>query len=226
MTSGQDIVIVGAARTPMGAFQGGLARESAPALGAAAIKGGARAGRARGREGRRGGHGLRAAGRARAGAGAAGGLRRRAAGVGALRDAQQGLRLGDEGGDAGARPDRRRQRRAGGRRRHGEHVERALPAREGARRLPHGARAGDRPHVPRRARGRLRQGAVDGHLRRGLRRALPVHPRRAGRVRAAVARPRPGGDRDGGVRGRDRAGRRARRGRGGRGGRSPRRSRR
>jgi acetyl-CoA C-acetyltransferase len=39
MTSGQDIVIVGAARTPMGAFQGGLAKESAPALGAAAIRG-------------------------------------------------------------------------------------------------------------------------------------------------------------------------------------------
>ena len=39
MTSGQDIVIVGAARTPMGAFQGGLAKESAPSLGAAAIRG-------------------------------------------------------------------------------------------------------------------------------------------------------------------------------------------
>jgi acetyl-CoA C-acetyltransferase len=38
MISGQDIVIVGAARTPMGAFQGGLAGESAPALGAAAIR--------------------------------------------------------------------------------------------------------------------------------------------------------------------------------------------
>ena len=95
-----------------------------------------------------------------------------------MRDAQQGLRLGDEGGDAGARPDRGGERGGGGGRRHGEHVERPLPAREGAHRLPDGAWAGLRPHVSRRARGRLRQGAVDGHLRRGLRPSTTSSPGR------------------------------------------------
>ena len=38
MTASDPIVIVGAARTPMGGFQGELAGLAAPALGAAAIK--------------------------------------------------------------------------------------------------------------------------------------------------------------------------------------------
>ena len=48
MTSGQDIVIVGAARTPMGAFQGGLAKESG-----AGARGGGDPGGARRRRGSR-----------------------------------------------------------------------------------------------------------------------------------------------------------------------------
>jgi acetyl-CoA C-acetyltransferase len=47
-----------------------------------------------------------------------------------------------------------------------------------------------RSHVPGRPRGRLREGAADGNLRRGLRGDLRVHARSAGRLRAHVAFPR------------------------------------
>ena len=61
-------------------------------------------------------------------------------------------------------------------------------------RLPPGPRPRARPHVPRRPGGRLRQGPADGHLRRGLRRDVRVHPRSAGRLRHRLADPRPAGD--------------------------------
>ena len=64
------------------------------------------------------------------------------------------------------------------RRRHGEHEQRALSARARARRLSHGPRPGRRFDVPRRARGRLRQGPADGDLRRGLRARLISSPAR------------------------------------------------
>ena len=183
------IVIVAAARTPMGGFQGALAPASAPELGGAAIAAAlARAGLA----GRAVDELLMGcvlpAGQGQAPARQAG----FAAGLpegGAGDHAQQDVRLGDEGGDARPRRAPRRQRlgRRGGR--HGEHDQRPLPPAEDARRRAAGARAGAGPHVPRRAGGRLRQGAADGHLRRGLRHRVPVHPRRPGRLRARLADP-------------------------------------
>ena len=115
--------------------------------------------------------------------------------VGRLHHHQQDVRVGHEGGHAGPRPDRGRHRRHHGRGRHGEHDQRALSAGPCPRRLPHGPRPGDRPHVPRRAGGRLRQGPPDGHLRRGLRPALPVHPRSPGRLCRRLADPCPQGGR-------------------------------
>ena len=76
----KDVVIVAAARTPIGSFQGALASLTAPQAGRHRHQGGARARRRRRPTRRRRGlHGLRAAGRRRPGAGAAGGDRRRAA---------------------------------------------------------------------------------------------------------------------------------------------------
>ena len=181
------IVIVGAARTPMGGFQGDFASLSASDLGAVAIRAAVeRAGiAARRRAGSD--HGQRAAGRAGPGARAAGVAQGGPAAVDRLHDRQQDVRLGDEGGDARARPDRRRDERDHGRGRHGEHDQRAVPDAEGARGLPDGPPDGLRPHVPRRPRGRLRQGPADGHVRRGLRGEVQLHARGAGRVRADVA---------------------------------------
>ena len=51
----------------------------------------------------------------------------------------------------------------------------------------HGPRHGLRPHVPRRPRGRLRQGQADGRVRRAVRGQVPLHARGAGRIRAALA---------------------------------------
>ena len=129
-----------------------------------------RAGRDRGRQRRRNPDGLRAAGRAGAGAGASGGDRRRAAACGGRDDDQQDVRLGHEGRHGRPRPFARRLGGCRRRRRHGEHEQRALSARPRALRLPHGPRPHPRPYVSRRPRGRLRQGAADGDVRRGLRR--------------------------------------------------------
>ena len=163
MTSEREIVIVGAARTPMGAFQGGLARERAPALGAAAISAALE-------------HAGLAADRIDeifmgcvlpAGLGQA--PARQAALEAGLPESVPATTVNKVCGSGmqavifGPRPDRRGQRRRHRRRRHGEHVQRALPAQEGAQRRPHRPRHGLRPYVPRRARGRLRQGPRDGH---------------------------------------------------------------
>ena len=97
------IVIVGAARTPMGGFQGDFASLAASDLGAVAIKAAVeRAGIA---ARRRAGTDLRQLpdGRAGPGAGAAGRAEGRAAEFGQLHDAVQDVRLGDEGDDARAR---------------------------------------------------------------------------------------------------------------------------
>ena len=66
-------------------------------------------------------------------------------------------------------------------------TQRAVPDAEGARRLPDGPPDRLRPHVSRRPRGRLRQGPADGHVRRGLRGDVRLHARSAGRLRAGVA---------------------------------------
>ena len=73
-------------------------------------------------------------------------------------------------------------------------------------RMGHGRIA--RSHVPRRPRGRLRQGAAHGDLRRGLRGGLPVHTQRAGRLCAHLARARQPRDRERRFRLGDRAGQR------------------
>ena len=73
-------------------------------------------------------------------------------------------------------------------------------------RASHGPRPRRRFDVPRRAGGRLRQGPPDGDLRRGLRSSLSVHPRGAGRLRAALAGAREAGDARGRLRRGDRAG--------------------
>ncbi len=181
------VVIVGAARTPMGAFQGDFAPLAASDLGAVAIKAAiARAG-IKPEDVQEvimgnvlpAGQGQAPARQASLKAGVP--LVRR------LHDGQQDVRLGDEGGDARARRDRRRLGPDHRRGRHGEHDQRAVPDAEGAVGLPHGPPDGLRPHVPRRPRGRLREGPADGHLRRGLRGELRVHARGAGRIRAGVA---------------------------------------
>jgi acetyl-CoA C-acetyltransferase len=60
--------------------------------------------------------------------------------------------------------------------------------------MPPGSRTGDGSHVPRRPGGRLRPRAPHGHLCRGHRSALSVHPRGPGRLRGGIADPRPGGN--------------------------------
>ncbi len=82
-------------------------------------------------------------------------------------------------------------------RRHGEHEQRAVSAAEGTRRHAHGPWNSPRPHVPRRARGRLRQGQADGRVRRAVRRRIRLHARGAGRVRVALAVARARGEQDG-----------------------------
>ena len=99
MTQHDPVVVVGAARTPMGAFQGELKDLSAPELGASAIRAALqRAGI---------GGDVRKSSwaaccrRAGPGAGAAGVARRRACPARCrLHHRQQGVRLGHEGGDA------------------------------------------------------------------------------------------------------------------------------
>ena len=163
------IVIVGAARTPMGGFQGDFASLAASDLGAVAIKAAVeRAGIAPGDVDKVIFGCVLPAGQGQAPA------RQAALKAGLplcdrLHDGQQDVRLGDEGDDARARRADRRHRRRHRRGRHGEHDQRAVPDAEGARRLPDGPPAGARPHVPRRPRGRVRQGPADGHVRRGLR---------------------------------------------------------
>ena len=97
------IVIVGAARTPMGGFQGDFASLAASDLGAVAIKAAVERAGIEARRRRRSDHGQRAARRAGPGAGAPGGAQGGAADRRRLHDGQQDVRLGDEGGDARAR---------------------------------------------------------------------------------------------------------------------------
>ena len=210
--SSDPIVIVAAARTPLGRFQGELGGLPAPALGAHVIRAALErarlapdrvdevlmgcvlpAGRARRR-------------RARPRAGRAAGRHRR-------HHRQQGLRLGHEGDHARPRPDRGRLGRDRGGRRHGIDVERALSAGQGARRLPRRPRPHPRPHDARRAGGRLRGRPLHGRFRRGHGPGLSVHPRRPGCLRRGDADARPQGDRERRVRRRDRADRGAGEGR-------------
>ena len=114
----REVVIVGAARTPIGSFLGSLAPLTAPQLGAIAIKAALeRAGVAAGAGGR-GLHGQRAPGGRGPGPGASGRDRRGPPGNRPVHHAEQGLRLGPEGrhlrraGHCARRRGRRRSRAA------------------------------------------------------------------------------------------------------------------
>ena len=177
MTATDPIVIAGAARTPMGGFLGDLKDAPAHALGARAISAAVeRAGIAADSVDEilmgcvlPAGQGQAPARQAAIGAGlplAAGATtinKMCGSGMKAAMVAHDLLR---------ARLSECRRRR-----RHGEHEQRALFARPRALRLPHGPRPHHRPHVSRRPRGRLRQGATHGDVRRGLRARLSVHAR-------------------------------------------------
>ncbi len=204
-THSQDpIVIVGAARTPMGSFQSDFASQSAHDLGGVAIK--AAVERA----------GVKPelvdevlfgnclmAGQGQAPARQAalkGGLPL----VGRRRHPVQNVRLGHEGHHAGARHAARRQRHGDGVGRHGEHDQRAVPHAQGPRRLPHGPRQDLRPHDARRPGRRLRSRPLHGHLRRRLRRQIQLHPRAARCLRHRLGDPRQGRHRERCIRHRNR----------------------
>ena len=105
-------------------------------------------------------------------------------------DHQQGLRIGHAGDDFRPRHAQQRLGRRDRRRRHGEHVERAISVEEIPLGRAHRPRHGLRPYDARRARGRLRAGPRDGHLRRGSRAGISVHPRGHGRLRDREPAPR------------------------------------
>ena len=200
------VVIVAAARTAMGGFQGALAPASAPDLGGAAIAAAlARAGLDGGAVDELLMGCVLPAGQGQAPArqaGFAAGLPKEVpattlnkmcgSGMKAVMLAHDALRAGN--GSVVV---------AGGME---SMTQRPLPPAEDAGRRAAGARAGAGPHVPRRAGGRLRQGAADGDLRRGLRHRVPVHPGRAGRIRARLAEPGARGAGLGRLRRRDRRG--------------------
>ena len=128
------IVIVSAARTPMGAFQGELKGFAAPELGAAAIRAAVERAKLKPEDVQEvlmgcvlpAGQGQAPARQAALGAGlplAVGCTTR-----------QQDVRLGHEGGDGRARRPARGLGRHHRGRRHGVHDQRALPPAEGARR--------------------------------------------------------------------------------------------
>ena len=107
-------------------------------------------------------------------------------------DAQQGLRLGPEGGHLRRPGHRARRRRGGGGGRHGVDVERPVLRPRRPQRRPHGPRRAHRRHDPRRPLGRLRP-AAHGDLRRAVRRHPGDRPGRPGRLRRRVDPPRRGG---------------------------------
>ena len=116
-----DIVIVSAARTPVGSFNGALVQPAGPRTGQDRHPGGDRARRHRGRRRRRGDHGPGAAGRRRPGPGPPGlGQRRHPGGEPGL-EPQPAVRLGPARRGARRPADRRRRRRHRRRRRPGEH---------------------------------------------------------------------------------------------------------
>ena len=134
------IVIVGAARTPMGGFLGDFKDVAAPALGARAIRRGGRAGGRRPPRRRRNPDGLRAAGGSGPGAGAPGRARRRPAAAAGCTTINKMCGSGMKAAMLAHDLLRAGSARGRGRRRHGEHEQRALSARPRARRLSHGPR--------------------------------------------------------------------------------------
>ncbi len=188
------VVIVSAARTPMGGFQGDLKGFAAAELGAAAIRAAVERAGVKPEQVEEvifgsclpAGQGQAPARQAALGAG----LPQSAGATTINKMCGSGMKaamLVQRPAARGFRASRRR-------RRHGVHDQRALPAAQGARGPAHGPRPGDGPHVPRRPRRRLREGPPDGHLRRGLRRQLRLHARGPGRLRHRLARARAEGE--------------------------------
>ena len=177
-----DVVILSAARTPIGKFQGALSGIPAPQLGAIALKAAVeRAGidPALLSEVIMGnvvpaGEGQAPARQAAIAAGVP-------VEVGATDD-QQGLRLRTQGGHAGRSGHPCRRRRLLRRRRHGKHESGALPAHQSPFRLPAGQRRAGGCRRPRRVLVPVRAPA-HGPCRRVDRRALRRQPAGAGRVR-------------------------------------------
>ena len=122
-----SIVIVSAARTPIGGLLGDFSGLAAHQLGARRHQGRGRARRRHRRRRRRGADGQLPDGRPGPGAGAPGGARRRPAAVGRRGDAVEDVRLGHARHDVRARHAAGRERRGRRRRRHGEHDQRAAP---------------------------------------------------------------------------------------------------
>ena len=203
----ESIVIVGAARTPMGGFQGDFSSLAAHDLGGAAIKAAVeRAGIAADAVGEVLFGNCLMAGQGQAPA-------RQAAYKGGLPDsarrrhAEQDVRLGHEGGHDGARHAAGRHARGDGRGRHGEHDQRALPAAQGPRRLPHGPRPHLRPHDARRPGRRL-----PGRAARWAPSARTARPSTSSRASSRTPLPSPASSaprhatESGAVQGRDHAG--------------------
>ena len=199
-----DIVIAGAARTPVGAFNGGLASLPAHKLGEVAIVEAMRraAGRAEGGVGSH--HGPDPRRRRGPEPGAAGGGRRRHPVRGDRLRGQPAVRLGAAHGRARLPGDPQRRQRDRRRRRPGEH-EPGAALHASAQRRQDGRRADDRHDDQGRAVGRL-QRLPHGQHRRECRAALADHPRAAGRVRRPLAGQGRGGAEGGPLQGRDRAG--------------------
>ena len=177
-----DVVILSAARTPMGGFQGELSGKSATELGAVAIKAAIERAGIAARRRQRNADGQCALRRGRSGAGASGIDLRRHSQHRAVHHDLQGLRLGHEGGDDGGRRDGAgdgRHRRGG---RHGEHDQLALHAAQGARRLSHRPSARSRTTCSSTGSRTPTSTRLMGDLCRGCREALPIHPRRSGRL--------------------------------------------
>ena len=199
-----DIVIVSAARTPVGSFSGALGTLSAHELGRGRAAGGVRAGRRRGRR--------RGRGDPRPGAGRRRGPEPRPPGRPRRRVArcqdrvrhQPGLRLrpARRGARRAADPHRRKRHRR--RRRHGEH-EPVAALRVSARGTEDGRRRVHRHDAEGRAVGRVPR-LPHGQHRGERRQQVPDHPRAAGPVRARLAAEGERGAEGRPLQGRDRAG--------------------
>ena len=202
-----SIVIVGAARTPMGGFQGDFSSLSAHDLGGAAIKAAVeRAGIPADAVGEVLFGNCLMAGQGQAPARQAafkGGLPKSAGAVTLSKMCGSGMKAAMFAHDmllAGTP-------RGDGRRRHGEHDQRAATC---CSRAAAAIRMGhDRIYDHMMLDGledAYEPGRCDGHLRRGLRRQVQVHARSAGRLRDGQRAARQGRDRVGRLRRRDHAG--------------------
>ena len=183
-----SIVIVSAARTPIGGMLGDFSALAAHELGARRHQGRGRARRRPRRRRRRGADGQLPDGRPGPGAGAPGRARRRPAQSAGAVTLSQDVRLGHARDDVRATtccwPSSADVMVAGG-------MESMTNAphltfvRKGVR---YGAGAAVRPHGARRPGRRLRARQGDGRVRRGVRRQVPVH---AARRRTSSRSPRP-----------------------------------